>query len=74
MKSLLPSMPFYVTLQQINTSIMIHKITMNNSLRTAVAIVANLIMAYVAYSVCRLAFLLENLGSVFAFADMAVGR
>ncbi len=39
---------------------MIHKITMNNSLRTAVAIVANLIMAYVAYSVCRLAFLLEN--------------
>ena len=39
---------------------MIHKITMNNSLRTAMAIAANLIMAYVAYSVCRLAFLLEN--------------
>ena len=43
---------------------MIHKITMNNSLRTAMAIAANLIMAYVAYSVCRLAFLLENLSLI----------
>lgn len=33
---------------------------MNNTLRTAVAIAVNVLMAYVAYSICRTAFLLEN--------------
>lgn len=33
---------------------------MNNYLKTAVAIVLNLLVAYVAYSICRAAFLLEN--------------
>lgn len=33
---------------------------MNNTLRTALSIITNLLLAYVAYSICRAAFLLEN--------------
>ncbi|WP_289773108.1 hypothetical protein, partial [uncultured Duncaniella sp.] len=34
--------------------------TINQPARTALGIIFNIAMAYVAYSVCRLAFLLEN--------------